>query len=183
MPLLYNNATPPRKLYVQFRISTSSVLKRSVLYPNAVDDSPIAGLDPDLVYLAMDTDTQPEYDPRVYTLVMSEARVGDIWKTTWATPKKAVDQIKIAIQNREAVEVARHVSEYEREKLEILGLAVLFTVYSGAALTTKQTAIKNRILTAASKLLQNDQRVADLQAEVDANQVPDIDAGWAAPAP
>lgn len=181
MPFVYNNATPPRKLYAQWRISTSEVLFRNLVYPNAVDDSEVVGLDPDLLYLAMDTDTVPEYDPRIFTLVPSEAKVGSTLKKTWTTPKRAVDQIKIAIENRERSEIAKHVTEYEREKLEILGLAVLFAINAGAVLTQRQTAIKNKINAAAAKLLQNDQTTADKFVQVDNNEVPDIDAGWAAP--
>ncbi len=179
MPLVYNTATPPRKLYVQYRISTSQVIGRNKVYPNIVDDAPIIGGDPDLVYLAMDTDLTPDYDSRVYNLVVNEAKVGNLWRTTYTTPKRDPDQIKVAIQNREVTETAKHVAEYEREKLEILSLAILFAINAGATLTIRQQAIRSKINAAAAKLLQNDQRSADLFTQVDNDVVPDIDTGWA----
>jgi hypothetical protein len=180
MPLVYNTATPPRKLYVLRRISTSEILNRFIVYPNAVDDAPIVGLDPDLEYLAIDRDETPNYDSRAYLLVTSEAKVGSLWRITYTTPKKANDQIKVAIQNREVAEIEKHMRNYEREKMEILGLAVLFQLQSGVVLNARQTAIKNRVLAAATKLFQNDQTAADMFAVVDTNAVPDIDTGWAA---
>jgi hypothetical protein len=180
MPLVYNTATPPRKLYVLRRISTSEILNRFVTYPNAVDDAPIVGLDPDLEYLAIDRDETPNYDSRAYLLVTGEAKVGSLWRITYTTPKKANDQIKVAIQNREVSEIEKHLRNYEREKMEILGLAVLFQLQSGVVLNARQTAIKNRVLAAAQKLFQNDQTAADKFAVVDANGVPDFDADWAA---
>lgn len=180
MPLVYNNANPPRKLYVLRRISTDEVLNRFIVYPNAVDDAPIVGLDPDLEYLAIDRDVTPDYDSRVFNLLTSEAKDGNLWRITYTTPKKANDQIKIAVTNREQIEIAKHVKEYEREKLEILGLQVLFAINAGATLTQRQTAIRNKINSAAAKLLQNDTRAAELFTQIEANQVPDIDTGWAA---
>lgn len=179
MPLLTNSAG--RKLYVLRRISTSEILNRFVVYPNAVDDAPIIGLDPDLEYLAIDRDVTPDYDSRIYSLETNEAKDGNLWRITYATPKKAAEQIKLAVQNHEATELQKHLSAIERDKLIVLALGVLFATQDGVALTTRQQAIKDRVLRAAAKILQNDNRVAQKFAQVDADQVPDIDAGWAQP--
>jgi hypothetical protein len=181
MPLLttvVNGVT--RKLYVLHRISTQTVLNRNVLYPATPDDAPLEGFDPDLEYLAMDRDIVPDYDSRIFTLVTTEAKVGNLWRITFTTPRKVNDQIKLAVQNREATEVSKHMKEFERERLEIMALWVLFATQEGVSLTPLQTAIKNRVLAAAAKLLQNNQNAADKFAQIEANQVPDIDGGWAA---
>jgi hypothetical protein len=177
MPLVYNSSG--RKLYVLRRISTGQVINRFVVYPNIVDDAPIDGLDPDLEYLAIDRDAQPDYDSRIYDLSTLEAKDGTLWRITYATPKKASEQIKVAITNREATEVGQHLTPMERDKMLLLGLGVLFATQVGVTLTTRQQAVKDRILAAAQKVLLNDTRVAQLFAAVDANQVPDIDTGWA----
>jgi hypothetical protein len=176
MPILTN--AQGRKLYVLRRISTSEVLNRFVVYPNAVDDAPIIGFDPDLEYLPIDRDVQPDYDPRVYDLTTSEAKVGSTWKISYATPKKVADQIKLAVQNREATEVGQHLTPAERDKMLLLGLGVLFATQQGVTLTQRQQAIKTRVLDAVAKVLANDKRAADLFADIDADKVPDIDTGW-----
>jgi hypothetical protein len=179
MPLLYNSAG--RKLYVLRRISTSEIINRAVVYPNVVDDAPIVGLDPDLEYLAMDRDVQPDYDSRIYNLLTSEAKDGNLWRITYSTPKKVADQIKLAVQNREATEVGSHMTPMERDKMLLLGLGVLFATQQGVTLTTRQQAVKTRILNAVQKVFANDVRAAQLFAAIDADQVPDIDTGWASP--
>lgn len=178
MPLVTN--AQGRKLYVLRRISTQEVLNRFVVYPNAVDDAPIVGLDPDLEYLAIDRDAQPDYDSRIYSLQTDEVKVGNLWRITYATPKKADDQIKLAVQNREATEVGNHLTPAERDKMLLLGLGVLFATQQGVTLTQRQQAIKTRVLEAVAKVLANDKRAADLFADIDAAKIPDIDTGWAA---
>ena len=179
MPLVTNSQG--RKLYVLRRISTSEVINRFVVYPNAVDDAPIVGFDPDLEYLAIDRDVQPDYDSRIYDLLTSEDKVGSLWRITYTTPKKALDQIKLAVQNREATEVGSHLTPMERDKMLLLGIGVLFATQTGVTLTTRQQAVKTRILNAVQKVFANDQRAAELFAAIDANQVPDIDTGWSTP--
>ncbi len=176
MPLVTNSAG--KQLYVIYRVADGVILTRNV--PHFSLDETQQPTDGTL-YLAMDTDVVPAYDSRVYSLVTSEARVGQTWKATFAVQKKVLSAIKAAVSNRESAEILRHVREYEREKLEILGLAVLFQlVPAGTTYTARQTAIKNRVIAAATKLFLNDQRATDLHTAIDANQVPDIDTGWAA---
>ena len=177
MPLVTNSQG--RKLYVLRRISTSEIINRFVVYPNAVDDAPIVGFDPDLEYLAIDRDVTPDYDSRIYDLTTSENKVGSLWRITYTTPKKVADQIKLAVQNREATEVGVHLTPQERDKMLLLACGVLFATQQGVTLTTRQQAIKTRVLNAVQRVLANDQRAADLFAVIDADQVPDIDTGWA----
>jgi hypothetical protein len=175
MPLVTNSEG--KQLYVIYRVSDGAIIARNKIH-FSLDETqqPTDGT----LYLKMDTDVVPDYDSRVYDLVKTEEKIDLIWKATWATPKRAVTDIKTAVTNRENIELFRHVREYEREKLEILGLAVLFQLQSGVVLNARQTAIKNKVLGAATKLFQNDTRAAELFTAIDANQVPDIDAGWAA---
>ena len=181
MPLVTN--AQGRKLYVLRKISTNEVLNRFVTYPNAVDDAPIVGLDPDLEYLAIDRDLTPDYDSRIYTLQTDEAKVGSLWRITYATNKKAADQIKIAVQNREATEIQRHLPVNEQIKLLTLAVQTLFATQQGVTLTNRQTKIKNRVQKAAAKLTQNDQAVADLFVQIDADAPIDMDSVWATPDP
>jgi hypothetical protein len=175
MPLVTNS--DGKQLYVIYRVSDGAIIARNKVH-FSLDETqqPTDGT----LYLKMDTDAVPDYDSRIYDLVKTEEKIDLVWKTTWATPKRPITDIKTAVTNRENIELYRHVREYEREKLEILGLAVLFQLQAGAQLTARQTVIRNRVLSAATKLFQNDTRASELFTAIDANQVPDIDAGWAA---
>ncbi len=178
MPILTNSTG--RKLYVLHRLSNDQILARSVVYPAAIDDAPIVGLDPDLEYLAMDRDVQPDYDPRVFTLSTSEAKNGTLWHITYNTTKKAVDQIKIAVTNVERAKLTDQVPTEEMNKLVILTLGILASKQDSLQLTVEQQAVLDRMNVAASKVWQNDANSAKLFADIDANKVPDLDSGWAA---
>jgi hypothetical protein len=175
MPLVTNS--DGKQLYVIYRVSDGAIIARNKVH-FSLDETqqPTDGT----LYLKMDTDAVPDYDSRVYELVKTEAKVDLVWKTTWATPKRPVTDIKVAVTNRENMEIRRHVKEAELFKLILLAIGVLYQLQGGAQLTTRQTAVRNRLLAAATKLFQNDTRATELFTQIDANQVPDIDAGWAA---
>jgi hypothetical protein len=176
---VYNNATPPRKLYVLRRISTNEILNRFVVYPNAVDDAEIVGLDPDLEYLAIDRDAEPTYEARAYSLVVNEAKVGNLWRITYSTPKRPLEQIKQAIQNHEITEMERHISHIRREKAQTLMIAILSKQIGGVGLTVPEANLRTFFLQKAANIRQNDVTAAAKIAEVDAGGVPDFEAGWA----
>jgi hypothetical protein len=180
--LLHSNG---RKKYVLRRISTGEIINRGVFYPNAEDDAPIIGLDPDLEYLAMDQDVRPDYDARVFSLVTNEDRqegTPPLWRITFDTVRRPTTEIKAAAQNVEAVKNRLHYSEQERDKLCILGLAVLFRQIANQQLTQKEVNLKQRILAMGATIWKNDDRLRAIFTALDANQTPDLDAEWE-PAP
>lgn len=184
MPILtFSNG---RKKYVLRRISSQQIIGRNLTYPTATDDSEIVGLDPDLEYLAMDQDVIPDYDPRIYVLTTTELRnavtTPPTWHITFGTVKRTVTEIKANAINVEAVKNRLHFTEQERDKLVILGLAVLFRQTANQQLTQREVALKNRIITMGTAIWNNDQRLRDIMVALDGGGEPDLDDQWA-PAP
>lgn len=193
MPILLHTSGPAmgRKKYVQRRISTSTVLARNLVYPNATDDAPIIGADPDLEYLAMNQDVKPDYDPRVWSLLTNEDRAAGApeledgrptWHITFDTVKRAADEIKANATNVEAVKNRLHMTEQERDKLVILALHVLFRQVNNQQLTAREINLKQRVLAMGAAFWKNDQRLKDIFTALEANQEPDLDDQWE-PAP
>lgn len=176
MPIVTNGNG--RKLYVLRRISTNEILNRNILYPAAQDDAPIEGLDPDLEYLAIDQDVPPVRDHRLFDLQTQEARVGDTWKISYTTPPRSADARKRAASDVEAQKNSAHITTQEQLKILVLGLGVLFRITNNQSLTTKEQAIKNRIMAHAATFLKNDTRLAQVFAALEAGQDVDIDAGY-----
>lgn len=176
MPILTNS--DGRKLYVLRRISTGEIIKRNTLYPVSTDDAPIEGFDPDLEFLAIDQDVQPDYDARIYLLVRNEAKAGSVWRVTFSTQKRVVDEIKVAVTNVEAFENQRHYSLQERDKLMWLAIGVTLRQLANQTLTAKELAVKQRAMELVAKIWKNDERARQLFLAVDAGQEINPDAGW-----
>lgn len=179
MSLLRFPLPDDRKQYVVRKISTNEILFRNRHYPTSTDDSVIVGLDADIEYLAMDADAIPDYDSRIFTLVTSETKVGNLWKITHDPQKKETDQIKAAVVNAEAAQIQVQLVGENQTKLILLGLNVLFSSLDGLKLTDEQQSVKDRIAKASSALWQNDAKVAELNAAIDAGETPDLDTVWA----
>lgn len=172
---------------VLIRKSTGELLKRAP-YPRE-DMGPVIGLDPDLEWCVIRTPyPPPDYDPRLFVLVQTEARGDEVdaefahlhpWLITYATQARPVDEVLTAVENKEREQLSLHVREVEALKLCILGMAVLFQETQGLTLNARQTAIKNRVLSAAVKVWQNHDRASELRAQVENTQQPDLEAGWA----
>jgi hypothetical protein len=161
------------------QLSTGEIVGRNRQWPVA-DGSPIQGLDPDYVYLLQLTDAQPDYDPRLFTLEKQEtvdASANEL-RTAWATIARPLDDIKVNAQNVEAFENQRHYSDLERDKLMILGLGVLFRQVANQQLTAKEVALKDRVITIATRIWKNDARLRAIITAIDGGQTPDLDAGW-----
>jgi hypothetical protein len=169
------------------KISTGEVLKRQLLPGNP--NEPIPGLDPDLEWLIdYEPFGPPLYDSRVYTLqttmdAMAEAHpeypLYNQYLITYDTIRRAVEEVKEHVINRERTELGRHVDYVQ--KLTVLGLAIIFRQLDGLQLTPTEQAIRNRIMRNAQKLFTNHQRRRQLEQEAEQLQPLDIDAGWADP--
>jgi hypothetical protein len=175
MPLVTNS--DGKQLYAIYRVSDGAIIARNKIH-FSIDETvqPSDGT----LYLKMDTDVVPDYDSRIYDLVKTEEKIDLVWKATWATPKRPITDIKVAVTNRENIELERHVKIQEFKKLVMFAIGVLYQLQSGNTLTPRQTFIRNKFLAALTKINQNDDRATALFTAIDANQVPDIDAGWAA---
>jgi hypothetical protein len=174
-----------RKLYVLRKISTGEIISRNVLYPNAVDDAPIQGLDPDLEYLAIDQGLQPVYDSRFFILQQQEGKDATVtpavYRITFSAVRRDTADIITALANVESFQNDRVVDPPERMKLIFLGLGVLFQITANQTLTAKQTAVKNKILGQVAKITTNSNVRETFETQITAGGTPDLDAPvWAA---
>jgi len=169
----------PETRWAVYQISSSEIIARNKPWPVA-DGGPIPGLDPDFTYLLQLTDAQPDYDPRLFTLEKTEtidAPANEL-RTSWSTVARPVEEVKLNIQNVEAVENSRHYSETERDKLMLLCIGVLFRLVANQQLTAKEIALKTRAIDIATRIWKNDARLRALFTAIDAGQPIDPDAGW-----
>lgn len=161
------------------QVSSGEIIARNKVWPVA-DGSAIPGLDPDFVYLLQLTDAQPDYDPRIVTLEKQEeidAAANEL-RTTWLAVPRPVEEVKINIANVEAVENSRHYSNFERDKIMLLGLGVLFRLQANQNLTAKEVNLKTRIIDIATRVWKNDAALKAKLDALDAGQPIDPDAGW-----
>lgn len=172
---------------VLIRISTGEILQRA-LYPRD-DMGPVQGLDPDLEWCVVRTPfAAPDFDPRYYALVQTEQRGASVdaeyphlhpWNITFTTQKRPKPDIKVSAENKERVELGRHIRDVETNKLILYGLAILFRLINQQQLTAREQQIRDRLLAIIVKLRANDDRVQEILTQIEADQEPDLDAGWA----
>lgn len=172
---------------VLIRISTGDILART-LYPRD-DMGPVQGLDPDLEWCVIRTPfAEPNYDPRYYQLLVTEQRGPDPdaefshlhpWNRTFTTQKRPTPEIKVHAENKERDELGRHIREVETLKLTLYGLAILFRMVNQQQLTAREQAVRDRLLAIIVKLRANDDRLQEILTQLDANQEPDLETGWA----
>ena len=171
---------------VLIRRSTGEIIKRDI-YPR-LDMQPVSGLDPDLEWLLVYTPYEaPVYDSRIYLLNQVEEVTQDphpdyAWlnqfRVTYSTTKREVTEIQTAVVNAEN-EANNGVFPYiEQLKILALGLGVLFRRVEGMTLTTKEIAVKDRVLALAVKIWKNDQTLRDKVAQITGGLEPNIDEGW-----
>lgn len=166
--------------YVLFKISTEEVLKRNASYPRE-DGGEISDLNPDLIYLEMVESPVPDYDPRYFIRTTTETPILDtgIWDITHGTQKRPVQEIEQVVENIEA-EANQRVVPYEKQlKYLLLGVGLALHQIDGQSLTTKQSALRNLIISKAVKLWKNDDIASQLKTLIAGGQEPDLDtAAW-----
>jgi len=161
--------------YVLRRISTGEIIRRNVLDGDA---ETVVGLDPDLEFLKVVQQTQPDYDPRYFVLTSSEGKVGTEWRQTWGTQKRPVAEIEQAVENHERLLISEQVPAEDLTKLIVLALAALFREVKGLQLTPSEATTAGQIVALGRDLALLDEKAKLYKAEVRAGREPDLDAPW-----
>ena len=165
-----------------FQVSTQQIIGRNKAWPVA-DGSAIQGQDPDFVYLLHVNGAKPDYDNRLYFLTGEEAIDVDANKITlsWKSNKRPVEERVVAAENTEANEMTKHIS-LEREAMEtrLMLTAVLMSI-EGLQLPPKIQTMADEYKAKGTTLWKNRDRLKAILAQIEANQDPDLDAGWEAP--
>lgn len=179
-----------RKQYALLRISDGAVIKRNAQYPTSNDGGPIQGLDPDLRYLEMWTDSRPQEDVRIWTVTPVEtveeiteegAPEGEVLHTSWAVTKRPADDIRHAAKNAESEKNKRQLPDSESTKLLLFAVGILLKRLDNQTLTQREQNIANKVAARVAAIRKNDARLAEILTAIDGGQTPDLDVGWEDP--
>lgn len=168
-------------LYVLRRVSDKFVIN-----PRAISNTTgLPNPGPDQEYLPILTDIPPDHDGRftirTQTEAPNETTTPPQWEIHYVISPRTKDEKKEAARNTKRLKVQDHVPVKDYQELIVLLLMVVLRDANGLSLTAKETALKNKLVVMAQKLRENDDRLNDIEAAIDADQTPDLDAGWAAP--
>lgn len=169
----------PDSRWSVLQLSTGEIIARNLAWPRA-DGAAIVGGDPDHVWLMQVTATQPAYDSRLYSLQTTEtvdADANEIRRTHKAM-KRPVDERKVAAENVEVIEFAKHIS-IEREVIETrLMVAAILQYLDGLQMPPKVQAMADDYKAKGIVLWKNRDRLKAILAAIEADDDPDLDAGW-----
>ena len=171
----------PDSRWSVLRISTGEIVGRNKAWPVA-DGTEIQGADPDYVYLLQSEDAQPDYDSRLY--VLSSQEVVDVpantIQTTYSTAKRPKPERVTAAENEEAAQVDKHfpLEKITRETAMMVGLIYHYAIDGQAIPPRFQGFAEDYRNKVKDKLLKNRDRLQAILADIEADNDPDLDAGW-----
>jgi hypothetical protein len=159
----------------------SAVIARGQSWPRA-DGMEIQGLSPEIAYLLESEDAQPNYDPRLYRLERNEVLDVDANTATrtWTSVARAVEERKVSAENKEMVELGKHI-DLNRETIHTrLVVGAILNHIGGLQLPPKIVRFVDEYEAGAIKLWKNRDRLKALLASIENGEDPDLDAGWEA---
>lgn len=170
----------PESRWAVLELSTGQIISRNKVWPRA-DGGPIVGLDPDFVYLLHVNDSQPDYDSRLYSLTGTEtpdAEANEL-RLGWATEKRPTDEQIAAAEN---VEAQKNFTMFrlEREAIEtrLMVTALIQHAVDGQLLPQKVRNMASAYVEKGVRIHKNRDRLKAIVASINANEEPDLDAGW-----
>lgn len=162
------------------QLFTGEIIARHKQWPRA-NGGEIQGQDPDYVYLLQSSTAKPDYDSRLYTLEGTETVdvPNNTIITTWATPKRSLEEQLIAAENEEAARLSALV-KVEREVIEtrlMVGAILAYIVDAQQFPPKVQTMAENYVIK-AMKVWNNRDRLDQILDDINHGLEPDLDAGW-----
>lgn len=169
-----------RKVYAKIRVSDGAILSRQAHWPAFPDDSPIAGDDGSTKYLPVQEDAEPaEYDSDLFAIDVTEVATPTIFHVKRALVRRSKDELKVRAKNYESLHRAGWVDPTELSALAVIGLAIVLKYAKGVTPTPEEAVSIDRIVATAAPLEANKVRLAEINTQIDADQDPDLKAGWA----
>jgi len=165
--------------YIVYRVSTQEIIKDNAIYPVA-GGGEIPGLDTDYIYLEKIEGARPDYDGRIFRITQTEqANIEDgEWTVSYATEKRQVEEINLAIENEEQNANNQLLPNDKLLKMLLLSIGVLFRQSDSATLNKKEKAIKTRALSLATKVWKNDDSLKSKLQEIAEGKEPNPDSEW-----
>jgi len=176
---------------VLVRKSTKEIVKFGI-YPRQ-DMLPIEDMDPDYEWIVEHIPfPEPVYDPRIYIMVtnLPDLQLLDSfedhplypglkeYRTTYSPEKRSNPEIIASIDNVEKDANDLILSESDRNYKMVFMLTSVLKASKGLQLTETEQAHINELTDINMKLSKNLDNRNLLVAQVESNQVPNIDSGW-----
>lgn len=173
--------------------STKSILKFAPYPRLEITPFPEGDLDPDLEWLIVYTPfSEPDYDPRIYLLVTNIPDLNYLnsfadhpdysgikaYQITYSAEKRSPEDIIISINNAEKEANNLIWSESIHKDKMLLMMNASTKASTGAILNSEEQQLLDDMNTIAVKLSKNKDNRNILVSMVNANLVPNIDAGW-----
>lgn len=169
-----------RKLYVLRHVSTGATINLRAVWPNANEDQPISGLDPDLQYLPILTEGIPDYDPAHFTLAKAEGPngAGDKWEIKYTTPDRPKEEVKALAENAKRFVVGGIYPQADFTETVVLTLAAVLRQAKGLELTPQERALADTLIEKAALMRRHDDTLEQLKAQIDAGEKPSFADAW-----
>lgn len=177
---------------VLVRKSTKQIIKEGI-YPNS-DMSPVIGLDPDYEWLLKHVPyAEPDYDPRLYIMQMELPDLNLLESFEAHPVHTEIREYRITYnpKKRESEDIIRSIENAEKEANELVFSeavhkdAIAFMLNSvhkdakGQILNEEEQAQIDKLAAVTVNLAKNADAKNLKIAQVEANQEPNIDEGWA----
>lgn len=171
--------TNGRNVYAKIRVEDNAILSRSAQWPTLIDDEPIVGDDGSIKYLPVfEDEDDTEIDSDLFVTEIAELVAPDEFYVKRSIKKRNKEELKQRAENYEATHRADLIPQEQVSQLALIGIAILLKKTKNLNLSTKETNYIDAIVATASKLEANNARLAELKAQIEANQDPDLKAGW-----
>lgn len=168
-----------RKIYAKIRVADGAILSRLAHWPAFPDDAPIVGDDGTTQYLPVQHDDDPvEYDSDLFSLQTTEVVGPTIFHLKKELIKRSKDELKTRAKNYEALHRTEWVPPTDLSALTIIGLAIVLKYAKGITPTPEEAIYVDAIVAAAAPLEANNTHLAQINAQIDADQEPDLKTGW-----
>jgi hypothetical protein len=160
-----------------------------------MDDLPVVGLDPDLIYLAKNTPyPEPEYDPRIYILITQLPDLASLnfdtmpshpdhpnikeYRITYTTEQRLNEAISTSIDNAESIANQNVFPGEVQVKSMLLAISSLIKLQNSLKLNKDEQKNLDTVVAYSSTVWENNQMAQEKKTLLATNQIPDIDAGF-----
>lgn len=176
--------TDGRKVYAKIRVEDDAILSRAAHWPAETDDAPLVGDDGSIRYLPVfEDEDDKEIDSDLFTLSISENVEASRFHIQRSIIRRDKSELKERVDNYESMHRSALVPPEQLSALSIIGLAIVLKKSKNLSLTPAESTYIDEIAAMSSKLVANNARGAEIKAQIEAGQDPDIKTGWTTKSP
>lgn len=185
-----------QKVYLIHKPSNSILNPSGGAYPRP-DGSPVIGLGDDYIYLVINQQAQPDYDPRYWVMdekhpdltlyqydlehplfPASEFPHLKAYNITYEPEKRPLNQILVHLENAKTSANAELTKEDKLPETMWLYFGINNRRLAGDALTTEEQVLVEKVDSINAKVQMNQDNYETKKALIESNIETDLDAGW-----